>query len=100
MTKACYWGLIGAGGLFLAAPFVARGQERGRVTTVVSGFQAAGGLALDAAGNFYPSDFSGDGQPGQPRGTVVRRITPRGNIELFTTEVLTPTGLILGRPET
>ncbi len=96
MGKASRTGMAVAVGIILAGATTAHCQERGRVTTVVSGFQAGGGLAVDAEGNFYASDFQGEGAPGQPQGSVVRRITPDGDIEPFTTEVLTPTGLMFG----
>lgn len=83
-------------GLLVLTLLAASVVQATTVTTVASNFPANGGIAIDTKGDFYVSDFKGAGSPQNPLGTIVRKVTMQGNVEPFTTDVLTPTGLLFG----
>ena len=57
-------------GLLVLTPVVALGINTATVTTVATNFPANGGIAIDAKGDFYVSDFKGTGTPQNPLGTT------------------------------
>ena len=67
-----------------------------QVTTFIDSIRASGGMSFDSTGNLYVSDYWGKGEPDNPSGHIIYKITPEKDITVFTKQANCPTGNAIG----